>query len=184
MGAGSDYGETDCYTNISLLEKVLKENNFPLHNIYGFDESGYPLGRGMKHCTIGKSKSKQHKMQQSGSKEMVTVMVTICADGSNVPPVLIFKGQYFLEKWCQENPISAPCISDHSSIYRIRLTSIQFTVIVALKKAGPIMRLQQIILTGSMSIQIPNWRLERSAYSCWTDMSHTSQKPSSNMQLS
>src|SRR5258708_25389054 len=74
----------------NLLENVLKENNFPPHNIYGFDESGYPLGRGMKHCTIWKSKSKQHKMQLSGSKEMVTVIATICANGSNVPPVVIF----------------------------------------------------------------------------------------------
>src|SRR5258708_39734254 len=142
----------------NLLENVLKENNFPPHNIYGFDESGYPLGRGLKHCTIGKSKSKQHKMQQSGSKEMVTVMVTICANGSNMPLVVIFKGQYFLEKWYQENPIAAACVSDHADIYRTTLTYICFTAIVTPKKAGLRTRFQQIIFTGSMSIQSPTWR--------------------------
>jgi len=46
-------------------------------------------------------------MQRDNNKEMVTVMATICADGSNVPPVVIFKGQNFLQKWHQDNPIDA-----------------------------------------------------------------------------
>jgi hypothetical protein len=90
-----------------LLEKVLVENHFHPHNIYGFDESGYPLGCGNKCRVIGESRNKQHKMQRDNNKEMVTVMATICADGSNVPPVVIFKGQNFLQKWHQDNPIDA-----------------------------------------------------------------------------
>lgn len=42
-----------------------------------------------------------------GNEENVMVMVCICANGSNVLPTVIFQGQYFLEKWKQNNPIEA-----------------------------------------------------------------------------
>jgi hypothetical protein len=37
-------------------------------------------------------------------------MCTICADGTALPPMVIFKGEYFLEKWLQNNPICAMCV--------------------------------------------------------------------------
>lgn len=90
-----------------LLEKTLTEHNIQPHNIYGFDESGFPLGGGKKTRVVGPTGDRTQKMQRDGNKENVTVMATICADGTSVPPVVIFKGQYFLEKWRQENPIDA-----------------------------------------------------------------------------
>jgi hypothetical protein len=97
-----------------LLEKVLQENNFHPQNIYGFDETGYPIGCGNKCHVIGQSKNKQHKLQCNNNKEMVMVMATICVDGSNVLPVVIFKGQNFLEQWHQDNPIDAAWVLESS----------------------------------------------------------------------
>ena len=90
-----------------LLKETLEKHNILPHNIYGFDETGFNLGCGNKTRVIGPAKAKSVKRQRNGSKEMVTVMACICADGSNVPPVIIYAGQYFLEKWKQKNPIDA-----------------------------------------------------------------------------
>lgn len=90
-----------------LLEEAITKHNIQPHNIYGFDESGFPLGGGKKTRVIGPAKGGAQKIQRNGDKENVTVMATICANGTNVPPVIIFKGQYFLEKWQQDNPIGA-----------------------------------------------------------------------------
>lgn len=90
-----------------LLEEAITKHNILPHNIYGFDESGFPLGCGKKTRVVGPTGAKIQKMQRDGNKENVTVMAAICADGMNVPPVIIFKGHYFLERWMQDNPIKA-----------------------------------------------------------------------------
>lgn len=46
-----------------LLEKTLKEHNIQPHNIYGFDESGFPLGSGKKSRVIGPARAKAVKQQ-------------------------------------------------------------------------------------------------------------------------
>ena len=91
----------------NLLKETLEEHDIHPHNIYGFDESGFNLGGDKKTRVIGPAKVKSVKRQQDGNKEMVTVMACICTNGSSVPPVIIFQGQYFLEKWKQNNPIDA-----------------------------------------------------------------------------
>lgn len=91
----------------NLLEDTLQTHNIQPHNIYGFDESGFPLGGGKKTRVISPTGSGAQKIQRGGDKENVTVMATICANGTNVPPVVIFKGHYFLERWKQDNPIGA-----------------------------------------------------------------------------
>ena len=90
----------------NLLENTLKEHDFRPQNIYGFDESGFPLGGSKKTCIIG-ARSGSGTTQRNNDKENVTIMACICADGSNVPPIVIFEGQYFLEKWIQKNPTNA-----------------------------------------------------------------------------
>jgi len=91
----------------NMLHETLEKYNIQPHNLYGFDETGFALGCGKKTRVLASASETTQKMQRDGNKEGVTVMSTICADGSNVPPVVIFKGQYFLEKWRQNNPIGA-----------------------------------------------------------------------------
>ena len=90
-----------------LLEKTLKEHDIKPHNIYGFDESGFPLGYANKTQVVGPAGKQPAKTQRGGSKENVTAMCTICTGGSSIPPVIIFKGQYLLDKWLQINPVKA-----------------------------------------------------------------------------
>lgn len=90
-----------------LLDETLRKHDIKPHNLYGFDESGYPLGGAKKTRVVAPVGKRAAKTQRGGSKENVTVMATICADGTNVPPVVIFKGQYLLDKWVRNNPIKS-----------------------------------------------------------------------------
>jgi hypothetical protein len=75
--------------------------------IWGADETGIQTGIAAKERVIGaKGKTTQHQTRE-GSRENITVIVTICADGSSIPPAIIFKGQSFLVSWQQENPLGA-----------------------------------------------------------------------------
>ncbi|KAI9058893.1 CENP-B protein, partial [Trametes sanguinea] len=75
--------------------------------IYGTDEVGFTTSLGQKERVIGKAgKSIQHQVR-GGNRENITVIPTICADGSSIPPLVIFKGKAFQVKWLQDNPLDA-----------------------------------------------------------------------------
>ena len=74
---------------------------------YGVDESGFwPAGGTREHIIGAKGKKTQHQ-QGDGNCENTTVIVTICADGTSLPPAVIYKGKAFLVKWAQDNPTEA-----------------------------------------------------------------------------
>ena len=75
--------------------------------IWAADETGIQTGSAVHERVIGmKGKRIQHQ-KQDGNRENITAIVTIAADGSNIPPAVIFKGQAFLAKWEQENSLGA-----------------------------------------------------------------------------
>lgn len=79
----------------------------PPELIWGADESGFQEGIGGKERVFGaKGKATQHQ-QRGGDRENITVMVGICADGSAIPPAVIFKGESFQTSWKQNNPLNA-----------------------------------------------------------------------------
>ena len=78
-------------------------------NIYGSDKTGFQTGKGSSNQKAVGPTGKQIQHQQKTSNwENITVMVTICADGSSpVPPAVIFKGNKYLVKWKQQKPANA-----------------------------------------------------------------------------
>ena len=78
-------------------------------NIYGSDETGFRTGEGSSNQkVVGPTGKRIQHQQKTGNRENITVMVTICADGSSpVPPAVIFKGNKYLVKWKQQNPANA-----------------------------------------------------------------------------
>ncbi|EIM90550.1 DDE-domain-containing protein, partial [Stereum hirsutum FP-91666 SS1] len=56
------------------------------------DETGIQPESGQKERVIGKAGEKSQYQQRSRSQENITVIVTICADGSSIAPAVIFKG--------------------------------------------------------------------------------------------
>ncbi len=89
----------------------------------------------------------QHTVED-GNCENVTVMCTVCADGTALPPVIIFKGQYFLEKWCQNNLINAVYVNLYTYFIVIDLPIVHKAFVNWLR-AGQMVRLAS---TGSSSL--------------------------------
>ena len=94
-----------------LLEEVLKgadgEDPISPDCIYGMDETGLQQGVGVSERVIGASGKKRQHQQRGGDRENITVLVTICADGTSLPPAVIYKGQAFHSSWVQDNPVKA-----------------------------------------------------------------------------
>jgi len=55
----------------------------------------------------GATGEKVQHQQHSGGRENITVIVTICADGTSLPPAVIFKGDSYQTSWKQDNPLKA-----------------------------------------------------------------------------
>jgi hypothetical protein len=94
-----------------LLERVIEgkggDDRIPAELIYGADESGFQLGIGQKERVIGACGKKTQHQQRSGNRENVTALVTICGDGTGIPPAIIYKGDGFQVNWVQDNPLNA-----------------------------------------------------------------------------
>lgn len=76
-----------------LVEVFLVEARIAPENIYGMDESGFVLSdQGTTRVVRGCGKKVQHE-QTSGDQENVTVLATICADGTALKSTIVFKGQ-------------------------------------------------------------------------------------------
>jgi len=63
-------------------------------NIYGMDESGFPPSNQGSQRVVGRAGNKIQHKQGGASRENVTALVTICAEGSTIRPLVIFKGEY------------------------------------------------------------------------------------------
>ncbi len=90
-----------------LLGSLLEEKNIMADTLFAADESGFQTGTGMKERVVGEAGKKIQYQQRDGNRETITVMVTICADGTAIPPAVIFKGKSYLVKWLQNNPLNA-----------------------------------------------------------------------------
>jgi hypothetical protein len=94
-----------------VIDKGVKE-----HNIYGMDESGFPPANQGVQRVVGRRGTKVQHKTGSANRENVTVLVTICADGTALQPTIIFKGKRLLKKWGDNNVSNASSVNFISSI--------------------------------------------------------------------
>lgn len=76
-------------------------------DIYASDESGFTEATAVRQKVIGSRKNKIQHKTGGADRENTTVMVTICADGTAIPPLVIFKGKAFGVNWNENNPTKA-----------------------------------------------------------------------------
>lgn len=91
----------------SLLKETMTHYNIEQDCTWGADEIGCNPAEGRKEHVMGARKDGPQYQQQDGNRENITVIVTICADGTATPPAVIFKGQAFQMAWKQDNPANA-----------------------------------------------------------------------------
>jgi hypothetical protein len=69
--------------------------------MYGMDEIGCVLEYAPCRCVVGPPGRKIQHDQADGNREMVTVVNTICADGTYLKPIVVYKGKNFLIRWTE-----------------------------------------------------------------------------------
>ena len=81
------------------LEKVIKEYNIKPKNIYNMDESGFAIGETEPARCIINTQIRQRFQAKPGRQEWVSVAECVCADGTVIPPLVIFKAENLSTEW-------------------------------------------------------------------------------------
>jgi len=81
------------------LEKVLAEYNIKPENIYNMDESGFAIGEKEAGRCIINATIRQQFQAKPGRQEWVTAVECICANGTALPPLIIFKVENLSREW-------------------------------------------------------------------------------------
>jgi len=81
------------------LLKIITEFNIELENIYNMDESGFAIGDVEASQRIIDATIRQRFQAKPGRQEWVTAIECICADGTFLPPLIIFKGENLSRQW-------------------------------------------------------------------------------------
>ena len=80
-----------------MLQKKWEKYRFEPHNIYNMDEKGFLVGVPQKsRCIFTKKWKESGKLighTQDGSRTWISLIATICADCTSLPPVLIYPSQ-------------------------------------------------------------------------------------------
>jgi hypothetical protein len=100
---------------VVLQQKIIQYNIEP-HNCYNMDEKGFLIGHLQKGKRISpKALMKAQKLictGKDGARRWILLIATICADGSSLPPALIYKATSgnLQDTWLQDyKPEEHPC---------------------------------------------------------------------------
>ena len=103
-----------------MLGEIIEKYMIKPKNIYGSDEVGIQAqGQGECEFVFGSRTKAAPYQQRSGLHENITVIITICADGSTTPPAVIFKGSAYNIKWGDDNSLNASYMFSYFSLYLI-----------------------------------------------------------------
>ena len=82
-----------------LVKELIHDKGIKAENVYGMDESGFLPGNMGRQKVIGHRGAKGQHHQGGADKENVTAVVTICADGTALPPTIVFKAKNIQSHW-------------------------------------------------------------------------------------
>jgi hypothetical protein len=82
------------------LQSAMLEYHILPENLYNMDESGFVIGEVERSVTIINATIRE-RLQKSnpGRQEWVTSVECICADGTVLAPLIIFKGENLSHEW-------------------------------------------------------------------------------------
>ena len=90
-----------------MLTEVIEKYGILPENLYNMDEKGLQLGIGARATAMINRDQKTAYSVEDGNRELVTVIETICADGSILHPSVIFQGVRRNSEWGRNNPCNA-----------------------------------------------------------------------------
>ena len=87
-----------------LVENTIAKYGIRSDDIYNFDETGFMMGMIASGMVVtGAERRGRPKSVQPGSREWITVIQAINAEGRAIPPFIIGAGQYHLANWYRES---------------------------------------------------------------------------------
>ena len=90
-----------------ILKEVLQKYHIPVENIYNMDEKGVQLGVGQRVYALVQRSQETVNQIEDGNRELVTIIEAVCADGSVIPPSVVFKDVKRDLEWGHVNPCRA-----------------------------------------------------------------------------
>lgn len=90
-----------------ILEEVYGEHSITPDRIYNMDEKGVQLGVGARRGIMVDASEKAAYHIEDGNRELVTCIECVCADGSAIPTMHIYKAQSQDLEWGRDNPLNA-----------------------------------------------------------------------------
>jgi hypothetical protein len=91
----------------NILQDIILQYDIVPSNIYNMDEKGIQLGVGKRMLVLVDRDQKTVQQVEDGSRELVTIIETVCADGTALPPCVIFKAKRRDLEWGRNNPCEA-----------------------------------------------------------------------------
>lgn len=88
------------------IENVIKD--IPSSNIFNYDESNLADDPGKKRCIYRRGVKYPEKVMNH-SKSCTTIMVCGSADGTLLPPYVIYKSLHLYDTWKENGPVRDPC---------------------------------------------------------------------------
>ena len=84
-----------------ILGPLIRQFNILPQNVYNMDEKGLQMGKSARVKVICVRGRRSPPLQTDGDRELVTAIETIAADGTVLPPMLIYKGKAQYTQWHQ-----------------------------------------------------------------------------------
>jgi hypothetical protein len=95
--ASEHYGQVErWFINLKIAIDELK---ITPANLYNFDETGFIVGKGKKEAVITKYPKTSKRISSLSSRESLTIVECINAEGKVIPPLIIPKGERHMEEW-------------------------------------------------------------------------------------
>lgn len=139
----------------NILQSEITDKGVLPEDIYAMDESGFPPENQGTQRVIGTVGKKLQYKQGNANRENVTAIVTICADGSNLTPLIVYKAANLMTRWTHDNVANAryaPHIANVST--PIPYTNVQ-QVLQFQRTVG---LMAQLLLTGLKKCSTPKRR--------------------------
>ena len=88
------------------------DHNIKDHNRYVADETALQKSQNGAVRVVGRRGVKRQYVKQNSDRVLTTVLATICANGTAIPPFVIFKGAQFQVAWGEQKSWGS-VVSDH-----------------------------------------------------------------------
>lgn len=117
-------------------------------SIFNMDETGFPTDPS-KAKTIGTKGVKTVRITHGANRENITVLATCCADGTALPPLIVFKGKKMQTTWRGDNalPGTQYAVTDSGWMTTSVFEDFFESFVEVVKGRGPIL----VVLDGHLS---------------------------------